>query len=59
MGTQLSIDETSLSHGELYTVVTNKKARGKKGTMVAIVEGTKAEDVVKALENIPLSKRKK
>lgn len=59
MGTQLSIDETSLSHGELYTVVTNKKARGKKGTMVAIVEGTKAEDVVKALENIPYRKRKK
>ncbi len=59
MGTQLSIDETSLSHGELYTVVTNKKARGKKGTLVAIVEGTKAEDVVKALENIPHRKRKK
>lgn len=59
MGTQLSIDETSLSQGELYTVVTNKKARGKKGTMVAIVEGTKAEDVVKALENIPYNKRKK
>ena len=59
MGTQLSIDETSLSHGELYTVVTNKKARGKKGAIVAIVEGTKAEDVARALENIPLSKRKK
>lgn len=30
IGKHLSIDETSVSHGELYTVVTNKAAKGKK-----------------------------
>jgi hypothetical protein len=35
MGEYLSIDETSLSHGELYTILTNKKAKGKKGSIVA------------------------
>jgi transposase len=30
MGAHLSIDETSLSQGELYTVVTNITAKGKK-----------------------------
>jgi hypothetical protein len=32
-----SIDETSLSNGELYTILTNKVAKGKKGTIVTIV----------------------
>lgn len=59
MGEYLSIDETSLSHGELYTVVTNKEAKGRKGTLVAIVEGTKAENVISALEKLPLRQRKK
>lgn len=31
IGPYLSIDETALSQGELYTVVTNKEAKGKKG----------------------------
>ncbi|KAA6312244.1 hypothetical protein EZS27_036789 [termite gut metagenome] len=39
MGTQLSIDETSLSDGELYTIVTNKAAKGRKGAIVLIVGG--------------------
>lgn len=55
----MSIDETSLSQGELYTVLTNKSAKGKKGTIVAIVAGTKAEDVIKVITKIPVSKRKK
>ena len=41
MGTHLSIDEVALSQGELYTIVTNKKFKGKKGSLVAIVAGTK------------------
>jgi len=32
-GTLLSIDETCLSHDELYTIVTNKAFRGKKGVV--------------------------
>jgi putative transposase subfamily len=51
-GPYLSIDETSLSDGELYTIVSNKDAHGKKGALVAIIKGTKAEDVTAALEHI-------
>lgn len=46
MGIHLSIDETSLSNGELYTILTNKAAKGRKGAIIAIVEGTRAEDVM-------------
>jgi transposase len=53
MGPYLSIDETSLSHGELYTVVTNKEARGKKGAIVAILNGTKSETIIPILQQIP------
>ncbi|WP_293690840.1 MULTISPECIES: hypothetical protein [unclassified Spirosoma] len=28
LGTHLSLDETSLSQGELYTILTNKAAKG-------------------------------
>lgn len=58
-GEYLSIDETALTHGELYTIITNKAAKGKKGTIVAIVAGTKAEDVISVLEKIQLKYRKK
>jgi transposase len=53
MGENLSIDETSLSNGELYTIVINKSAKGKKGALVAIVKGTSSEKVIEALERIP------
>ena len=59
VSTHLSIDETSLSHGELYTVVTNKQARGKKGTIVAILNGTKSEDIIPVLLKIPARIRNK
>lgn len=49
LGPYLSIDETSFSNGELYTIVTNKE----KGSLVAIVKGTKSEDVIDVLEKIP------
>lgn len=57
IGEQLSIDETALSNGELYTIVENKAAHGGKGTIVAMVKGTKAEDVISALEHIDETKR--
>ncbi len=53
IGEYLSIDETSVSDGELYTIVTNKAAKGRKGTIVAIVSGTSSEKVIEALERIP------
>ena len=58
IGESLSIDETSLSQGELYTVVTNKAAQGKKGALVAMVKGTESEKVRGVLEKISLRKRK-
>lgn len=57
MGKRLSIDEVALSQGELYTVVTNKKAKGKAGAIVAIIAGTKADLVISYLQKIPLNKR--
>lgn len=59
LGANLSIDETSLSQGELYTIVTNKSAKGKKGTLVAMIKGTKSEDVIACLQKLPRSKRLK
>lgn len=56
-GEKLSLDETSLSNGELYTVLTNKAGKGKKGTLIAMVEGTGSEKVIEVLKNIPESKR--
>jgi hypothetical protein len=44
IGKRLSIDETALSN-ELYTILTNKAAKGKKGTIVAMIAGTKAQTV--------------
>jgi transposase len=40
-------------------VVTNKDAKGKSGTLVAIMEGTKSENIIPLLEKIPLSVRNK
>ena len=57
MGEHLSIDEVAISNGELYTIVTNKDLHGKKGCLVAIIEGTKAEIVSAAINKIPLELR--
>lgn len=59
IGEYLSIDETSLSQGELYTILTNKGAKGKKGALVAIVKGTESESVIKVLQKIGERARKK
>ena len=59
IGEYLSIDETSLSQGELYTVLTNKQAGGKKGSLVAMIKGTESEYVTSILKKISKSKRNK
>lgn len=59
IGPHLSIDETSLSRGELYTIVTNKEAHGRKGSIVAIVLGTDADTVIRALRQIKSELRNK
>lgn len=59
MGVHLSIDETSLSNDELYTIVTNKAAKGRKGALVAMIKGAKAEDIIEVLRKIPDASRRK
>ena len=53
IGPHLSIDETALSHGELYTVITSKAAKGKKGVLVAMIKGTDSERINLILRKIP------
>lgn len=57
IGPFLSIDEVALSKGELYTFVTNKAGCGKKGTIVAVIASTKANDIQTVLEKLDLSIR--
>ena len=57
LGPRLSIDESSLSRGELYTIVTNKDGHGGKGTLVAIIEGVKAVEVSSILRKLPRQAR--
>ena len=59
IGSHLSIDEVSLSKGELYTFVTNKQGRGKKSSLIACIKGTLSRDILYVLEKIPLDLRKK
>ena len=52
IGPRLAIDESSLSNGELYTFVTNRDAGTRERSLVAVVAGTKSEDVITVLERI-------
>jgi transposase len=58
MSDKLSIDEVSLSKGELYTFVTNKKTKVRnKQSVIAVINGTQAKTIQEVLEKIPLEKR--
>lgn len=57
IGPYLSLDETSLSNGELYTILTNKEGKGQKGTLIAMIEGTQADHVIAVLNRIPQKSR--
>jgi transposase len=59
IGPYLSIDETCLSQGELYTVLTNKQSKGKKGALVAMIKGVQSEKVIAVLKKIGLGMRNK
>lgn len=53
IGPRLAIDETSMSNGELRTIVTNRDMHGRDCCLVAIIKGVKSEDVIRALKLIP------
>ena len=57
IGPRLAIDESSLSNGELYTFVTNRDTHTRKCSLVAVVAGTKSEDVISVLQQIEEEKR--
>lgn len=57
IGKRLSIDEVALSKGELYTVVTNKQAKGGPGAIVALAHGTKASEILPILQKMPEEQR--
>lgn len=53
IGYRLCIDETALSKGDLYTILINRDKRGRKGSIVAVVRGTKAEEIIAVLTKMP------
>jgi len=56
----ISIDEVSLSKGELYTIVTNKNTGCKnKKSVIAIINGTDAKTIEDVLLKLPLESRNK
>lgn len=53
IGPDLSLDETCLSNGEVYTLLTNKAAHGRKGTLVAMIRGVASDVASGVLRKIP------
>lgn len=58
-GDDMSLDETSLSNGEVYTILTNKAAHGGKGTLAAMVRGVASDTVSRILTKVPREIRRK
>ena len=56
-GENLSLDETCLSNGDVYTILTNKAAKGRKGALVAMVRGVTTDAVSRILRRLPHRKR--
>ena len=57
IGKHVCIDEVALSQGELYTVVSNASSSCQQGSLIAMVKGTKTENVKAILEKITVSQR--
>lgn len=51
IGEHCSIDETQLC-GDVYTILSNKAGRGRQGTVIAIVKGTRADAVSQIVKMI-------
>jgi transposase len=59
LGSDLSLDETCLSNGEVYTVLTNKAGHGRKGSLVAMVRGVASVTVISAFKRMSHAMRLK
>lgn len=49
IGSYMSLDETCLSNGEVWTFLTNKDGHGGKGTLAAAIPGTKSDEIISIL----------
>ena len=47
----MSLDETCMSNGEVWTFLTNKDGHGDRGTLAAAIPGTKSNDIISILNN--------
>lgn len=57
-GKDMSLDETCLSNGEVYTVLTNKAAHGGKGSLAAMVRGVASDTVSAILKMVSVELRR-
>ena len=58
-GDDMSLDETCLSNGEVYTILTNKAAHGGKGALAAMVRGVASDTVSEILKKVPRELRRR
>ena len=58
-GEDMSLDETCLSNGDVYTILTDKAAHGGKGALAAMVRGVASDTVSAILRKVPLKQRLK
>ena len=58
-GDDMSLDETCLSNGEVYTILTNKAAHGGKGALAAMVRGVASDTVSEILRKVPREIRRR
>ena len=58
-GDDMSLDETCLSNGEVYTILTNKAAHGGKGALAAMVCGVASDTVSEILKKVPREIRRR
>ena len=49
IGPHMSLDETCLSNGEVWTFLTNKDGHGGPGTLAAAIPGTKSDEIISIL----------
>lgn len=49
IGPYMSLDETCLSNGEVWTFLTNTDGHGGKGTLAAAIPGTKSDEIISIL----------
>lgn len=51
IGPYMSLDETCLSNGEVWTSLTNKESKGGRGTLAATIPGTRSDEIISILVN--------